>query len=337
MRMFTKNLSTDKKLSSKQQADFLLIISKLLGNGFSLNQSINCLRLLENKHDVFEKIHQDLQNGAMISQALRHLQLPNVIFNQIVIAQNHGKIDQTLKQTGILLKSQAQQKNKLKELLVYPGFILMFLLTMLIGMKIYIVPQLAIAGSGKSIDLFLGIILISLILLASGIIFLIADLRRKDEYHRSLLLVKLPLVGKIYLHFFQFLILQGLGMQLASGMNFFIICESSNRFQKGSIQRYLGNKFIQELQQGKSLEQMIQEEPLLPNQLQIIVQAGESGPQLAQDLLLISELKFEETKQELKKLLNLIQPILFGIIAIVIVVTYLIVLMPIYGMMRGLS
>ncbi len=82
---------------------------------------------------------------------------------------------------------------------------------------------------------------------------------------------------------------------------------------------------------------MIQEEPLLPNQLQIIVQAGESGPQLAQDLLLISELKFEETKQELKKLLNLIQPILFGIIAIVIVVTYLIVLMPIYGMMRGLS
>ncbi|GAQ02035.1 competence protein ComG [Companilactobacillus farciminis] len=126
-------------------------------------------------------------------------------------------------------------------------------------------------------------------------------------------------------------------MQLASGMNFFIICESSNRFQKGSIQRYLGNKFIQELQQGKSLIQMIKEEPLLPDQLQVIIQAGESGPQLAQDLLLISELKFEETKQELKKLLNLVQPILFGIIAIVIVVTYLIVLMPIYGMMKGMS
>src|SRR5699024_4045572 len=181
MKMFIKNLLTDKKINSKQQAQFLLTISKLLGNGFSLSQSINCLRLLENKHDVFEKIHQDLQNGAMISQALRHLQLPDVIFNQIVIAQNDGKIDQTLMQTGILLQSQAQQKNKLKELLVYPSFILMFLLTMLVGMKIYIVPQLAIAGSGKSIDLFLGAILISLFLLASGVMLLIINLHRKDE------------------------------------------------------------------------------------------------------------------------------------------------------------
>ena len=134
MKMFIKNLLTDKKINSKQQAQFLLTISKLLGNGFSLSQSINCLRLLENKHDVFEKIHQDLQNGAMISQALRHLQLPDVIFNQIVIAQNHGKIDQTLMQTGILLQSQAQQKNKLKELLVYPSFILMFLLIIFLNL-----------------------------------------------------------------------------------------------------------------------------------------------------------------------------------------------------------
>src|SRR5699024_9350193 len=130
----------------------------------------------------------------MISQALRHLQLPDVIFNQIVIAQNHGKIDQTLMQTGMLLQSLAQQKNKLKELLIYPTFIFTFLLTMLVGMKIYIVPQLAVAGSGKSIDLFLGVILISLLLLASGVILLIVNLHRKDEYHRSLLLVKLPFI-----------------------------------------------------------------------------------------------------------------------------------------------
>lgn len=337
MNLSIKNLFTDKKISSSQQAEFLLIISKLLGNGFSLSQSINCLRLLENENDVFEKVHNALQNGEMISQALRYLQLPSVVFNQIVIAQDHGQIYQTLKQTGTLLKSQAQQKNKLKELLIYPCFILMFLLTMLIGMKIYIVPQLEIANGGKSIDLFLEIILLMMVFLAIGVLLLSVKLKQKDEYHRSLLLVKLPFVGKIYLHFFQFIILQGLGMQMASGMNLFTICESSNRFQKGSIQHYLGNKFINDLQQGKSLSQMIQDEPLLPNQLQVILQAGESGPQLAQDLLLISELKFEETKQELKKILNLIQPILFGIIAIVIVVTYLIVLMPIYGMMKGMS
>ena len=337
MRILTKNLFSDKKIKTSQQAEYLLIISKLLKNGFSLSQSINCLRLLDDRQKIFEKINQDLQSGQMISQSLRHLQLPTVIFNQLVIAQEHGNIALSLEQTGQLLKNQARQKSKLKELLAYPCFILAFLFTMLIGMKIYIIPQLEIADGGKNIDLFLQLLLVSIvIILVSGLIFT-WKIRKKHEYQRALILVKLPAIGQIYLNFFQFLILQGLGMQLASGMNFFIICESSNRFQEGSIQRYLGTKFINELQQGKSLMQMIQEEPLLPNQLQVIIQAGESGPQLAQDLLLISELKFEETKQELKKLLNLVQPILFGIIAIVIVVTYLIVLVPIYGMMKGMS
>ncbi len=337
MRTFTKNTSTDKKINSSQQAEYLLIISKLLKNGFSLNESINCLRLLNEKNKVFEKIYNDLCHGKTISQSLLHLNLPTVVFNQLIIAQNHGRLGNALEQTGILLQNQAKQKNKLKELLVYPSFILSFLIIMLVGMKMYIVPQLDISGGGKTIDLFLKILLVSLIVICLMIVIFIISLHRKSEYRRAKTLVKLPLVGKVYLNFFQFLILQGLGMQLSSGMNLFSICESSNKFQKGSIQNYLANKFITGLNQGQSLINLIENEILLPKQLRVILQAGESGSALAQDLLLMSELKFEETQRDLKRILNMVQPILFGIIAIVIVVTYLVVLLPIYGMMKGMS
>ncbi len=337
MKISIKSLFSDKKIKTSQQAEYLLVISKLLKNGFSLSQSINCLRLLDEGNKIFENINRDLQSGAMISQSLHHLQLPAVIFNQLVIAQEHGNIAQALEQTGQLLQSQAKQKAKLQELLAYPCFILAFLLTMLVGMKIYIIPQLEIANGGKSIDLFLQILLMLLvIIIVWGLIFS-WNLRKKAEYQRALTLVKLPTIGKIYLSFFQFLILQGLGMQLGSGMNLFDICESNNRFQKGSIQVYLANKFVQNLTAGKSLLDLIDKEPLLPKQLKVLLQAGESGPQLAADLLLMSELKFDETQRNLKKLLNLVQPILFGIIAVVVVVTYLMVLLPIYGMMKGMS
>lgn len=332
-----KNIYMVKKINSTQQADYLLIISKLLRNGFSLSQSMNCLRLLDKQNSVFEKIHQDLKVGKMVSQALVHLKLPDVVFNQLVIAQDHGKIDLALQQTGILLQSQAKQKNKLKELLAYPCFILIFLLTMLIGMKAYIVPQLTITGSGQSIDWFLKLLLGIFLLLVVAIFILILKLHQKHEYQRAITLVKLPLVGKIYLCFYQFLILQGLGMQLSNGMNLYDICESNKRFQKGSIQSHLSAKFIKGLVSGKNLLQMIESEVFLPDQLIVILQAGESGRQLAEDLLLMSELKFEEIQKRLKKVLNLIQPILFGVIAIVIIVTYLIVLLPIYGMMKGMS
>lgn len=119
MRELTKNSSTDKKITSQQQSQYLLIISKLLRNGFSLSQSINCLRLLNERNQIFRKIQNDLEQGQMISQALKHFQLPTVIFNQLVIAQEHGRIELALEQTGLLLQSQAKQKNKLKELMVY--------------------------------------------------------------------------------------------------------------------------------------------------------------------------------------------------------------------------
>jgi len=337
MKRFIKSLFMGKKITSAQQAEYLLIISKLLRNGFSLSQSINCLRLLNTKDKLFEKIQTDLKYGKMISQSLRHLQLPTVVFNQLVIAQNHGKIEMALEQTGQLLQTQAKQKNKLKELLAYPMFILGFLMTMLLGMKIYIVPQLEVASGGQNIDLFLKILLIVFLLVVISIGYFVFKVKRKREYQRALTLVKLPIIGKIYLCFYQFLILQGLGMQLSSGMNLFEICESNSHFQKDSIQAYLADKFVAGLTGGKSLMVMINEEPLLPKQLKVILQAGESGTQLAQDLLLMSELKFDETQRELKKILNLVQPILFGIIALVIVVTYLIVLLPIYGMMKGMS
>lgn len=337
MQRFIKNFSMVKKLTLEQKAEALLIISKLLKNGFSLSQSIKCLRLLNDQNNVFEKIHQDLQAGQMISQSLQHLQLPSVVFNQLMIAQQHGKMELALEQTGLLLKSQAKQKNKFKELLAYPCFILIFLLTMLIGMKIYIVPQLEVAGGSKNIDLFLKLLLLSLALGMVAIILMAVQIRKKSDYQKALALVKIPIIGKIYLSFYQFLILQGLGMQLASGMNFFDICEVNSRFQKDSIQAHLAQKFVTGVTIGKDLLKMIDDEKLLPPQLKVILQAGESGPQLAQDLLLMSELKFEETRRHLKRALNLVQPILFGVIAVVIVVTYLLVLLPIYGMMKGMS
>lgn len=337
MKKLIKNFFTDKDFTASQKAEYLLIISKLLRNGFSLSESINCLRLLNTQNDIFEKIYKDLCSGQMISQSLQYLQLPTVVFNQLVIAQSHGHLETALEQTGTLLQSQAKQKNKLKELLAYPCFILTFLITMLVGMKVYIVPQLAVTDGGQVIDLFLKLLLLGifLIVLVSG--YFVIMLKQKNEQQRAKILVKLPIVGKVYLKFFQFLILQGLGMQMASGMNLYDICESNNRFQKDSIQAYLARQFIVGLSRGESLSKMVEGEILLPKQLTIILQAGESGTALAQDLLLMSELKFDEIQRDLKKILNLVQPILFGIIAVVIVVTYLIVLLPIYGMMKGMS
>ncbi|APX72385.1 competence protein ComG [Companilactobacillus allii] len=337
MKILTKNIFSVKEINSVQQAEYLLILSKLMHNGFPIRDAINSMRMMDKGNRVFDKIYQDLQNGQMVSVALKHLELSQVINNQLIIAQSNGGLQKALFQSGIILKNKARQKEKLKDLLAYPLVILSFLFILLIGMKFYIIPQMDLSQGSKMIDaFFMGLVILSImsVIFVVGFIYRI---RRMDEYTRANLIIRLPIIGNTYLSFYQFMILQGLGMQVASGLNLYEICTSSQIFKSGSIQATIANDFINGLNSGKDIYQLINDDAILPNELKMILQSGDETRNIAQDLILMSELKFDETQKKLKRILNMIQPILFAIIAMVIVITYLIVLLPVYGMMKGMS
>jgi len=337
MKIFTMNIFSDKKISSKQQAEHLLILSRLMQNGFSIKHAISSMSLMNKKNLIFDKIYEDLQSGQMIAVAMRHLELPHVIHNQLVIAQQNGRLQQTLFQSGMILQNKSRQKEKLRELLAYPSVILSFLFLMLVGMKIYIIPQMELTEGNEMINNFISGLVIFVIVSITGALYFTYKLRKMDEFNRAQLMIKMPLIGKTYLSFYQFVILQGLGMQTASGLNLHEICMSSRAFKKGTIQEVLANELIDGMNCGKNIYQLIDEEPILPNELKMILQSGDGTKEIAQDLILMSELKFDETQRRLKKILNMIQPILFAVIAFVIIITYLIVLLPVYGMMKEIS
>ncbi|WP_238333679.1 type II secretion system F family protein [Companilactobacillus mishanensis] len=337
MEKFSKNLFTGNKITTKQQSDYLLLIGKLLQNGFSLNQAIKCMSYLDKSQDIFQNIYSDLQQGLMITQALRHLKLSPVIENQLVISQMNGGLQGTIVQCGAILKAKAKQQSKLKELMTYPVFILGFLILMIIGMKAFIMPQFSSGGDTAMLDLIVRVIAIVVATLVFGLAGFIFHLRRKTEYQRAQILIKLPVVGKCYRSFYQFSILQGWGMQLSNGLSLRTICLQNQKFKSGSIQNVLATMILQDLNKGKSIREYIKQEKLLPVELDMIISLGGGMSELSQDLLLMSQLKFEETQQLLKKLLRMVQPILFGVIAIVILVTYLMILLPVYGMMKGMN
>ncbi|WP_125769258.1 hypothetical protein [Companilactobacillus furfuricola] len=76
---FTMNTLLAKKISSSFQADYLLLISKLMKNGFSLNQAMRCLKFLDQDNQIYQKIYADLEEGYMLSTSMKHLQLPLVV------------------------------------------------------------------------------------------------------------------------------------------------------------------------------------------------------------------------------------------------------------------
>lgn len=273
----------------------------------------------------------------MLSTSMKHLQLPLVVQNQLVISQMNGGLQQTVEQCGQILKQKAQQQAKLKEILAYPAFIIGFLSVMVVGMKVYILPQIQSNSSNSSLDLLIHSITIMAVLLIIGGAAFIWYLRRQNEYQRARILIKLPLLKTSYLNFYQFTILQGLGMQFSQGLDLQKICLNNQNFVDGSIQNVIANKLLGCLKSGDSLQKVIQQEPLLPSELNMIFNIGNSGAEVGSDLLLLSELKYQATQTAIKKLINLVQPVLFGLIAIFILIAYLMILLPVYSMMKGMS
>lgn len=104
----------------------------------------------------------------MLATSLRHLQLPTVIQNQLVIAQSNGGLEKTVIQCGKILQEKVKQQSKLKDLLAYTVFVISFLLLMIVALKLYILPQLAVGSQTDILDLIMGIFLGLMIIIALG-------------------------------------------------------------------------------------------------------------------------------------------------------------------------
>jgi competence protein ComGB len=63
---------------------------------------------------------------------------------------------------------------------------------------------------------------------------------------------------------------------------------------------------------------------------------GETVEELGKQLTIFSSLIFSRLIKKIEQLLVLVQPILFGIIAVVIVMMYLSIMLPIYQSMKGI-
>lgn len=85
------NNFTSVKLSSKQQSFFLYTLAQLLKNGFSLEMTLESLKLLLHRQQVqLQFMIEQLQRGFSLAIAFEQLGLSKTILSQLAIAEVHG-------------------------------------------------------------------------------------------------------------------------------------------------------------------------------------------------------------------------------------------------------
>ena len=161
-------------------------------------------------------------------------------------------------------------------------------------------------------------------------------MRHTAEINRALKQMQIPFLGRIYRNYFHYLILSAIATFLKSGLSLNEILATSKQLTVGSIQQQLAQEIEAQILAGQPLSLIIQTSPFLPPEIDIALNLGHSNQQIALELQTIAEIKYQNLQQQLQKLINQIQPVLFLIVAGLILGTYLSILLPIYSMMKGM-
>ena len=334
-----------KKLSLKQQAQFFSLLADLLAAGFSLKQSLDNVLILDVKKELLvTQVLSQLNQGNSFSEALKPW-ISIKTYYQLKLAEKNGDLERSLKHLGNLQNRFIEQREKINSLLFYPVMLLILLIFLGVAIKIWLSPSLKVfveVGQKNPSQVFdkrqliywgwgfLGIFLLSCV------VFFGKWLKQQQVLTRHNLYAKVPLVGKIYQQYSYYNLMFNLGMLLKSGLEFNEICAFLMEFSSKTLFYHFGKQLQNSLQNGESWQKISASYAFIPKELALYLNKGLTKDELSAEILFFADLSYKRLLRQLDKAISWLQPLLFLVIAGIIIGMYLSILLPMYAQIGGM-
>ncbi|WP_161568273.1 competence type IV pilus assembly protein ComGB [Anaerobacillus alkaliphilus] len=334
-----------------QKAEFLIRIGTLLEQGYTITEGVNFFSKYqkENQKPLLRELLDNLHRGVTISKALEVLSLPQHIIGFVYLAEHYGNLPSGLIDGGNLLKKSEELKEKLQKLLKYPLFLMWMLSLFMVVMYQYLFPQFLQLFSTMNVELpfitkmFLHFIKNSpllipfiLIVLASFAFYYLISFRKKTIRRKAKFYSSLPLFGSYYQIVITYMFSTNLSYLIKNGIS---IYDSLMIFKKVEGLGYISEqaeRLIERLEAGEQLQNVIINETLYLDGLGYIIEHGQTNSRLDEELSHYSDWLFIELDNKLKKLLMIVQPILFLFIGLIVLVMFAAILLPVFSLIKGL-
>ncbi|GBG94610.1 competence protein ComGB [Ligilactobacillus salitolerans] len=331
----------------KEQADFFNLLADLLQAGFSLKKSLENMQLLETSTSgKISQILAQLEAGATLSSALSAW-ISATTCIQLRLAEQHGEVERSIRELGKFLLRESEQLKKIKGLLFYPCMLLVLLAGICVSIKIWLLPQLdEFTKMSSQQDTNLGGFdwtrLVQWSLAFIGILLFLYLFKvlywwsRQKALSRHLWYSQLPIFGKLYCSYSAYLISLNLSLMFKSGLNLQEICQILISLSSKTLYHQLGLELANFLEKGRELNSFIQSYPFIPQELLFFLNNGDTLIEQSNELLIFSENSYRHLLRQADHLLTWLQPLLFFVIALIIIGTYLIILLPMYSSIGGI-
>ncbi len=345
MSVNTNNIS----ISGKEKIGLMSNLNTMLSAGIPILETVDSL--LEDSKGNMKKLllvlREDLVQGQHV--AVTFAKFPRIFdkvtVNIIKASEEAGTLDQTLKDIKDNIKRDAEFNNKIKGALIYPMFIVLVFLSVLLMILIVVVPKISTVFQRLNVPLplptkimiFMSDALIkNTIPLVLGVGLLTITtiyLYKRNKRIFVSFFISLPLISKMSQKIDLTRFARSLYLLLSAGISITTALELTEHVVVNKKMQEVIKHAKNMIFSGKRLSEGLKDnKQLMPSILIKIVEAGERTGTLDKSMEDVSEYLDYEVSNSLKTLTALIEPLLLVVVGLMVGGMMMAIISPIYSL-----
>ncbi|MBB4825714.1 competence protein ComGB [Sporosarcina luteola] len=344
--MIGKFYSKEHKLVN--QSSFLRRLAELLEGGYTFHDSIIILvpHYVQKYESVLLAAENSFRAGRSATEVLETIGFKRNVLLPIAVSEVDGTLTTSVRELARRLEVKEARDKRLRSILIYPIFLFFFMAVLLLVFRQYFLPNFQALSHARQTEpgfaSYLPFIVGKMpdMLLVLATIIVLAVLLGRNAYKKMppaekiRNVMKLPVVGAFLKKTKTSELTGELGSLLRSGMPIQDALAMLEDQRLDGMIAAMAADLKGHLIQGIPIEQAIHLTEGLETNLASFAKHGADTGHLAEELILYSVHSFETLESDIAKLVSLIQPVLFALLAVCILLAYLAILLPVYGMIE---
>lgn len=302
---------------------------------------------------TLQSVSQDIQGGITIAEALN--KYPKVFsdfyVNMVRAGEESGKLTEVFSYLADYLDRQHQLTSKTKNALIYPAFVILTFIVVMILMLTMVIPKLSqiLIESGQEIPIYTKVVIgISNFFVNYGFILAIAaivggifvSMRLRSEGGAKTfdtLKLKIPYIGDLFKKLYLSRMADNIHTMLSSGIPIVRTLEITGSVVGNKIYEQILRSSTEGIKAGRSLSNSLGQYPEIPQIMVSMVQVGEETGSMGTILETLAKFYKREVENAVDTLIGLIEPAMIVVLGLGVGFLLTSVLVPIYNVASGIQ
>lgn len=339
------------KFPSYDKINFTDHLASSVGAGTPLQEALEAyVEGGDRKSEIIDTINKDIQRGKKLSEAMAKYP---TIFNPLYIAlvqagEITGSLDETLEYLANELRREHEFISKVKSAMFYPIIVLSVSLIVVIVVIGFVVPKMvdimkSFGGDLPTITKILvafaqfmvnyrALVIIVIFLMVTGLIYIFKNEKFRIKINAKI--IKSPLIGDIMRQFILARFLRIIGGCIKYGIQLPKAVELSAGVVDNILYKQACENINKKIIRGQNLSLALADEDkeLFPPIISRTIRGGEKTSKVDVGLLRLSSYYEAEVDRNLKRLTELIEPLMVIVLGVFVALIAIAVITPIYQM-----